>query len=131
MMVLESDGSYQLLDVLRIGGENEVATNLNVMSHSFNDYLEYTKHFFPDACDTCKACPVFSVCGGGYLPHRFDGHDYNRPTIHCSAMFNLIAHIYQFMRQVTPEAMWLPSSPPTCVHNGHSEAVQLESHNNS
>lgn len=110
MMVVESDGSYQLLDVLRIGGEDEVATNLNLASHSFNDYLDKTKDIFPDACDTCQTCPVFSVCGGGYLPHRFDGQDYDRPSIHCSVLYSLIAHIYKQMRQVTPPALWQPAS---------------------
>lgn len=110
MMVIESDGSYQLLDVLRIGGESEVTTNLNATSHSFDDYLTHTKDLFPAACAACQVCPVFSVCGGGYLPHRFNGHDYDRPSIHCSVLFNLIAHIYQHMRRVTPTAMWQPAS---------------------
>ncbi len=109
MMVLESDGSYQLLDVLRLGGEDEVATGLNVEEHSFDAYLEATRDGFPDACETCRGCPVFSVCRGGYQPHRFDGVDYDRPSVYCDVLYGLIAHIDGFVRAVTPPAMWQPA----------------------
>jgi uncharacterized protein len=106
MLVVESDGSYQLLDVLRIGGETEVATPLNLATHTFQEYLEHTAGSFPEPCDSCKNCAVFKVCGGGYLPHRFNGVDYDRPSVHCDALYQLIAHIYRHLRGVTPDSMW-------------------------
>lgn len=110
MLVVESDGSYQLLDVLRLGGYEEVSTSLNVAQHSFDDYLSETEGVFPEASATCQACPVFEVCGGGYLPHRFDGVDYDRPSVYCNVLYGLIAHIYNYLRRVTPELMWQPAS---------------------
>lgn len=110
MLVVESDGSYQLLDVLRLGGQEEVATALNLAHHSFDDFLATTEDHFPGPSDTCRACPVFQVCGGGYLPHRFDGVDYDRPSVYCDVLYGLIAHIYNYMRQVTPQTFWEPAS---------------------
>lgn len=110
MLVVESDGSYQLLDVLRLGGQEQVATALNLAHHSFDDFLAKTEDQFPGPSDTCRACPVFQVCGGGYLPHRFDGVDYDRPSVYCDVLYGLIAHIYNYLRQVTPQTFWEPAS---------------------
>jgi uncharacterized protein len=117
IMVLESDGTYQLLDVLRLGGEAEVTTGLNVTAHSFSDFLDATRDVFPGPCQTCLECPVFSACRGGYQPHRFDGKDYDRPSVYCDVLYGLIVHIYEFVRSVTPMEMWRDESsdPPRPV----------------
>ncbi len=112
MMVLESDGSYQLLDVLRLGGEAEVATGLNVEQHAFDDYLEATRDSFSEPCETCRSCPVFTVCRGGYQPHRFDGVGYDHPSVYCEVLYGLIDHIHRFVREVTPAAMWDGAAEP-------------------
>lgn len=106
MMVIESDGSYQLLDVLRIGGAEQVQTGLTLAEHSMADYLDHTRDLFPEPSATCQQCPYFRVCGGGYLPHRFNGHDYDRPSVHCDALFAIIGHIHGYLRTVTPPEMW-------------------------
>lgn len=106
MAVIESDGTFQLLDVMRIHGLSEVATGLDIVDNTIDDYLERTKGQQPQACGTCKACPFFDVCGGGYLPHRYDGVDYDRPSVHCPALYALIAHIRQYVHRVTPAEMW-------------------------
>lgn len=111
MAVVESDGTYQLLDVMRIHGLDEVATGLDLVQNSIQDYLDATKGKQPEACDTCKACPFFSVCGGGYLPHRFDGTGYDNPSVHCPALFDLIAHIHSYLQNVTPSEMWENPAP--------------------
>lgn len=108
MMVIESDGSYQLLDVLRIGGEAEVTTGLTLAAHSMADYLDHTRHLLPEAAATCRACPYFSVCGGGYLPHRFNGRDYDRPSAHCHSLYRIIDYIRLYLQRVTPLEMWRP-----------------------
>lgn len=106
MSVVESDGSYQLLDVMRLGGLAEVATGLDLARHTFADFLEATRDTFPPPCATCRECPLFRVCGGGYLPHRFNGVDYDRPSVHCEALYDLITHAYTYLRRVTPDALW-------------------------
>jgi uncharacterized protein len=117
MAVVESDGTYQLLDVLRIHGTGEVATGLDLDQDSVDDFLRQTEHQQIEACADCKACPYFKVCGGGYLPHRFDGESYDRPSVHCTALFGLIAHIHAHVHGVTPEEMWTTAEAarPACV----------------
>ena len=114
MLVVESDGSYQLLDVLRIHGVDEVATGLALQRHSLDEYLDDTKRRFPEACETCKACPIYQVCGGGYLPHRYDGRGYDRPSVYCGVLYDLIAHIQSYLIRVTPQELWASAEPLTC-----------------
>ena len=121
MLVVESDGSYQLLDVLRIHGVEQVETGLDLVRHSLDDYLQHTRGQTPPASATCKACPIFNVCGGGYLPHRYDGHDYDRPSIYCSVLYDLIAHIHTYLRGVTPPEMWQPIVSPNAGEPGAPE----------
>jgi len=109
MLVVESDGSYQLLDVLRIHGVGEVATGLALEQHTLDDYLGDTVQRFPEACATCKACPIYRVCGGGYLPHRYDGKGYDRPSVYCGVLYDLIAHIQSYLQRVTPSDIWAPT----------------------
>lgn len=108
MLVVESDGSYQFLDVMRIHGLDEVATGMNLVEHSLDEYMQRTQGKLPGACETCRACPVFKVCGGGYLPHRYDGESYDRPSVYCDVLYDLIAHIHQYLQGVTPPEMWTP-----------------------
>ena len=112
MTVLESDGTFQHLDVLRIGGTDEVTTGLNVVDHGFDDLLSATRGRSPGPCAECRACPAFDACGGGYLPHRFDGVDYDRPSVHCDALFSLVAHAHAWLRRVTPAELWTESTGP-------------------
>jgi uncharacterized protein len=108
MLVVESDGSYQHLDVMRINGEGEVTTGMSLVEHTLDEYLAKTKGAAPEACQTCKDCPVFRVCGGGYAPHRFDGESYDNPSVYCDVLYALIAHIDDYLRNVTPTDIWAP-----------------------
>lgn len=123
MLVVESDGSYQLLDVMRIHGVGEVATGLDLVRHSLDDYLHDTRDRLPAACATCTACPIFRVCGGGYLPHRFDGRDYDRPSVYCDVLYQLIGHIHAYLRGVTPPEMWHASPAPATAAEPDRDAA--------
>lgn len=112
MIVVESDGSYQHVDVMRINGLEEADTGLNLADCSLDSYLDQTKGTIPEACDTCKSCSAFSVCGGGYMPHRFDGNSYDNPSVYCEVLFNLIAYINSYLENVTPPQMWTPIETP-------------------
>jgi uncharacterized protein len=105
-MVVESDGSYQLVDVLHTCGEDQVVTPLHLDGHRIEDFRRHALAVIPPACAACKACPVFGACGGGYLPHRFDGEGYDNPSVYCDVLYPLITHIRSYLRSVTPARMW-------------------------
>lgn len=108
LMVVESDGSYQLLDVLHICGEAETTTGGSLATRSFAAQFALQQPATPPPCATCRACPVFDVCGGGYLPHRFTGAGFDAPSVHCRSLYASIAMVGDFLRGCTPPEVWAP-----------------------
>lgn len=47
-------------------------------------------------CDTCKACPISNICGGGLYAHRYKvGTGYLNPSVYCADLSRLIGHIVE------------------------------------
>lgn len=112
--VVESDGSYQFLDVLHTCSEGVTQTPLHIDTHSFSDFLAHAASpgTLPGACATCRNCAVFKVCGGGYLPHRYDGKSFDNPSYFCDVLYGLIDHIKGHLRTVTPADLWRELGAP-------------------
>jgi uncharacterized protein len=110
VLVLESDGSYQFVDVLHTCGEDQVTTHMHVSRHSLEEFHLHAAAVLPKACATCRECPIFGVCGGGYLPHRFDGKGFDNPSVYCDVLYPLITYIRDYLRSVTPARMWSAST---------------------
>ena len=97
--VIEADGSFEPLDVLRECGDGFTNIGLNIVSNSFEDFLGHPLIQLglrgnDGLCDTCKACALHDICGGGYLPHRYGaGRGFQNPSIHCKDLWRLITHI--------------------------------------
>lgn len=106
LAVVESDGSYQFLDVLHICGEEATKTSLHISTHSFNEFVRKAASSYPKPCSKCKTCSAFKSCGGGYLPHRFDGVGYDNPSFYCDVLLGLFDHIQNHVLAVTPVVMW-------------------------
>jgi uncharacterized protein len=117
IIVVESDGSYEFVDVMHICGADYIQTPLSLQNSSFSAYVDYARQRLPTACDTCQACPVFDACGGGYLPHRFDGKGFDNPSYYCDLLMPLIMHVYNYVRRVTPGSMWMPRRTPDPVES--------------
>lgn len=47
-------------------------------------------------CETCKACPLRDICGGGLYAHRYkDRTGYLNPSVYCADLSRLITHIIE------------------------------------
>jgi len=97
--VVETDGAIQGSDALRACEDGMVELGLSVEHHAFDDALEnplvrLANHSSAQLCDTCQACRVREVCGGGYLPHRYSrAGQFNNPSIYCDSLYAIISHI--------------------------------------
>lgn len=99
VMVLETNGDIEAVDVLKACGESFTKNGINVKTHDIDDVAE------SDLIDVyynsgkylpvkCLACPIQELCGGGYLPHRYSSiNGFNNPTIYCNDLLKLITHI--------------------------------------
>ncbi|EDP96246.1 hypothetical protein KAOT1_02517 [Kordia algicida OT-1] len=99
VVVLESDGSVEVVDSLRACFEGITRNEINVNTHQLEDLFEndtfqlyYRAH--DNVCEQCLNCPVYDICGGGFLGHRYsDENGFDNPTMYCQDMVRLITFI--------------------------------------
>ena len=98
-LVIETDGSIHTVDSLRVCEEGIEDSGLNVMQHSFDDLhrgspLTYQLVYGIPLSAICCSCPEASICGGGYLPHRYArANGFDNPSVWCQDILILLAHI--------------------------------------
>lgn len=101
LLTIESDGSYQGLDVLKITKEGGADLgNFNVQSHDVSNVLDssqvqlHRKLLTADGLSNkCRSCDIVGICGGGSVPHRFSNeNDFLNPTVYCKEMIHLVQH---------------------------------------
>lgn len=102
-LIVNTDGSIEGMDALRVCGEGLIETGLNVLANDFSD-LKNTDSLihravyegFPLA-EECRACPERQACGGGHLPHRYSKQNgFDNPSAWCDDILKLFAHIRRF-----------------------------------
>lgn len=111
LAVIESDGSIGISDVARLCGGACAEDTLNI----FDDPLAaHTTHYriqeLQMLCDICVSCPNLAACGGGYLPHRYDGRSFLNTSLYCSALFGLAEHMRAAIRRDVPAALFEKSA---------------------
>jgi uncharacterized protein len=93
IVVVESDGSYRLLDVMSLCAVDASKTPLCLAGNSFAEFVGHAERRYPKPCATCRSCEAFATCGGGYVPHRYDGRSYDNPSFYCDVLFGLYRHV--------------------------------------
>jgi uncharacterized protein len=99
MVVIETDGSYEQADSLKVAFDGAPATGLDVFAHSLDAVLEHpgiaARQLGLDGLSlTCQECPVVRSCGGGMYAHRYSsGSAFDNPSVYCADLMKLIGHI--------------------------------------
>jgi uncharacterized protein len=96
-----TDGAIEPVDVLRIAGHGSTRTSLSVMSHALQELSNdpgwqeaYRATEQLPAC--CQLCEYKTVCGGGYLPHRWSQERrYDNPSVYCADLKRIYRHIWE------------------------------------
>ena len=99
VVVVESDGSVEVVDSLRACFEGITRNDINVHKNDLEDLFEddtfqlyYRAH--DEVSEQCLNCPVYDICGGGFLGHRYsEEKGFDNPTMYCKDMVRLIAFI--------------------------------------
>ncbi len=99
VLVLETNGDLEAVDVLKACGESFTKNEININTNEIDEVSKSTLievyynsgKYLPRKC---LACPVQEICGGGYLPHRYSSvNGFNNPTIYCNDLLKLITYI--------------------------------------
>lgn len=99
MVVVETDGTIEQVDTLKSAYEGAAATGLHVGRDGFDAALALpataARQIGADALsDTCRACPVGHICGGGLYVHRYSaGSGFRNPSVYCRDLYRLVSHI--------------------------------------
>jgi len=99
LVVVETNGSYELVDTLKSAPGNVAKTGLNIHRNSLQEANEYMhnkaiKLGATVLSDTCEQCPVLKQCGGGYAPHRYsDENGFINPSVFCQDLARSTMHI--------------------------------------
>lgn len=108
LCVVETNGAIGLSDTVRMCGGAYAEDLFDIRTSDLGApgrHFEVEKLQAP--CDTCRSCPAFRACGGGYLPHRFDGVGFANPSIYCDALFKLVCRIQGRLREDVPDELWV------------------------
>lgn len=111
LLVIETNGGIEAVDVLRICGDGFTRRNASVLTHEFDEALDndlarlyHVSH--KKLCKQCRACPVRDICGGGYLPHRYSSKSgFNNPSVYCHDLLKLITHIQNKVLEQMPQSI--------------------------
>jgi uncharacterized protein len=98
-LVIETDGSLEQTDALKVAFAGAAATGYNIFEHSFEALSADPTAFgsstgFETLSPTCQACPIVQACGGGLYPHRYRPETgFANPSVYCHDLMRLIMHI--------------------------------------
>lgn len=99
LVVIETNGDFEQVDALKSAFDGAAGTGASVFRDSVDDILcqpgvAARQLGEQGLCDTCRACPVADVCGGGYYPHRYRLRSgFLNPSVYCPDLLALITHI--------------------------------------
>lgn len=104
MVVIETDGSIEQEDTLKIAYDGAAATSLHVARDSLDAALLLPQIVARQIgaralAARCQVCPVRAVCGGGLYSHRYrKGTGFLNPSVYCPDLLALIGHIRDRLR---------------------------------
>lgn len=98
-IVIETDGTYERSDILKITYPGAPATGYDVFQHSVDEVLAHPAiqalmQGVAGLADQCRSCPIVVACGGGLYPHRYRaGTGFANPSVYCQDLGRLINHV--------------------------------------
>ena len=125
-LIVETDGTIEANDALRVCENGIAVSGLNVIHNGFDDlelglplvYKAITGGFLLPTI--CSGCSEREICGGGYLPHRYSRKNgFDNPSVWCNDIIKIIAKMRSYL-----QADGLPMMPPALESLPHGNRTQ-------
>ena len=107
-LVVQTDGSFDILDHLKVIGEDSVkirSLNKNIFNSSLKEIIEFSSeqtndlklNNLPDDCTNCKWS---KNCQGGYIPHRYSKiKKFNNRSFYCDTLYSIFDLSSKFLEK--------------------------------
>ncbi|MEV4107729.1 FxsB family cyclophane-forming radical SAM/SPASM peptide maturase [Nonomuraea sp. NPDC049695] len=128
MIVIDTDGSYELVDSLKVAYDGAPATGYDVFQHALDEVAAHPgvlarQGGLESLSATCRECPIVTSCGGGLYTHRFRAGSFDNPSVYCADLFKLITHIRD---ETEVPAHKLPYATLDSLATGFGGAADIE-----
>lgn len=99
LVVIETDGTLEQADSLKIAYDGAPETGYDVVSHSLDTAAGHPgvvarQQGVAGLSAECRACPVVRSCGGGLYAHRYRGaNGFDNPSVYCADLKALVTGV--------------------------------------
>lgn len=99
LVVIETDGTLEQADSLKIAYDGAPATGFDVFSDSLDAAARHPgvlarQQGLAGLSQECRSCPVVRSCGGGLYAHRYrTGSGFDNPSAYCSDLMSLVRQV--------------------------------------
>ena len=99
VVVIETDGSIEQADSIKVAYDSAPVTGLNVFQHDLDAAAAHPgirarQQGAEGLCATCRSCSVVTVCGGGLYAHRYRaGGGFTNPSVYCADLKRIIMDV--------------------------------------
>lgn len=118
LLSIETDGTYHDLDVLKVTQDGATRLFGGVVDTPIADVAEsaqinrHRSFLRKEGLSLqCQDCDVVDICGGGSLPHRFNGAGLSNPTVYCGEMKRLVKHVLKRLQEFVDVESEAPPPP--------------------
>ncbi|WP_439145162.1 FxsB family cyclophane-forming radical SAM/SPASM peptide maturase [Streptantibioticus silvisoli] len=120
LVVIETDGTLEQADSLKIAYDGAPETGYDVFAHSFDTAAGHPgvvarQQGVAGLSATCRACPVVRSCGGGLYAHRYRAENgFDNPSVYCTDLKALVTGVSSRLA-AEPTVAAGPGGPLTAV----------------
>jgi len=120
VLVIETDGTLEQADSIKVAYDGAPATGLHISRHpldaaAVHPAIRARQQGIRGLSATCRKCPVVTSCGGGLYAHRYRKENgFDNPSVYCADLLKIIGHVRSRLR-----------SPSRAVAAGRPRAHQL------
>ena len=104
VLVIETDGSLEQADSIKVAFDGAPATGLDLVAHPLNEAAAHAgvrarQQGLSGLSQACRQCPVVTSCGGGLYAHRYrSGTGFDNPSVFCADLKKMITHVRADLR---------------------------------
>jgi uncharacterized protein len=129
--VIETDGTIEQADSIKVAYDGAPETGLDIFRHPFDaaaahPAIQARQQGIAGLSATCRRCPVVDSCGGGLYAHRYrTGSGFDNPSVYCADLKKIITEVRTRLRPApaSQEGKTVTASPGHAMPEAHFDAL--------